>query len=352
PGSYNVSLKITGQDGCERDSSKTIRVTANPVASLQVFDTCFGNLPRIALSASTADVSYQWTLNGNTIAGDRTPVLPSLPAGDYRLQVKVTSNFGCGTPAISAADFEVKPLPQIEAVVNDGCVNEVLPFEGQQTDAQTTVSQWTWEIGNSPLIGKNVDYTFSKPDEYQVVLKATASNGCAAEPVTKKISIAEAFIQATDTTIIRNRPTQLHVTANGSVVWSPAVGLSDATVAAPLATLTNEQPYTITVTTPEGCTADATMLVKVFNGPTVYVPSAFTPNGDGRNDWLLPVYVGIKELKQFAVYNRWGQRVFHTRNMDLGWNGKGAAGTYVWVLEAVDEQGKALMLKGSVVLIR
>lgn len=352
PGNYTVTLKITGQDGCERDSSKTVRVVANPTAALQVADTCFGTLPQISATAAPAETTNQWMLDGSAIGGNSTPVLPALSAGTHQLQLTVASNFGCGNPAVAAADFVIKPLPQVNALVTDGCVNEQLNFEGQQTDAQTNISQWNWLVGGQARSDQRFRYAFATEGEYAVVLWAMADNGCASAPVEKKISIATAFVRASDTTIIRNRPTQLQVASNGTVLWSPAVGLSDPTSSTPLATLPGNQQYFITVTTPEGCQAADTMWVKVFNGPAIYVPTAFTPNGDGRNEILLPVYVGIKELKQFAVFNRWGQSVFRTRNMGQGWNGKAPAGTYVWLIEAVDELGQPLTLKGTVTIIR
>ena len=352
PGEYKVTLKITGQDGCEKDSVRTIRIAAKPEATLRVFDTCVGAAPRIEVAGSTADVSYQWTLNGAAVAGDRNPALPVLTPGNYRLQVSVSSNFGCGSPAVATADFVIKPRPEIEAILDGGCVNETLHFTAQQTDVQTTIPQWTWLIDSKPFSEKDVHYVFREAGEYEILLSAVATNGCTSEVITKKINLAEAAIRTNDTTIIRNRSAQLQIQANGSVVWSPSIGLSDATTTNPIVTLSSDQKYTITVTTPEGCTTSGTVLVKVFNGPMVYVPTAFTPNGDGKNDWLLPVYVGIKELKQFGVFDRWGQRVFHTHNMQLGWSGKVASGTYVWLVEAIDDRGQRLLLKGTVTLIR
>jgi gliding motility-associated-like protein len=87
------------------------------------------------------------------------------------------------------------------------------------------------------------------------------------------------------------------------------------------------------------------------------VPSGFTPNGDGHNDILRAIPIGIKEFKFFAVYNRWGQLVFYTTNAVSGWDGKfnGAlqnAGAYVWVTEGIDYQGITIDRKGVAVLIR
>jgi gliding motility-associated-like protein len=137
------------------------------------------------------------------------------------------------------------------------------------------------------------------------------------------------------------------------MAWSPAQGLSNPFVADPMATLTNDQRYILNVTTQEGCRASDTIFIRTFKGPAVYVPSAFTPNGDGRNEMLRPVYVGIRELRQFAVYNRWGQTVFATREMNRGWDGRGApSGTYVWLVQAIDAGGNPMLLKGTVTIIR
>ena len=95
------------------------------------------------------------------------------------------------------------------------------------------------------------------------------------------------------------------------------------------------------------------MSVKVYEGPAIYVPSAFTPNGDNKNEILLPVYAGIKELKQFSVFNRWGQLLFRTTNMQQGWDGKKTlTGTYVWMIEAVNYLGKPVLLKGTATIIK
>ena len=161
------------------------------------------------------------------------------------------------------------------------------------------------------------------------------------------------MIVANDTTIVSNMPAQLHVLANGTVAWAPTIGLSNSFIENPVVTLNNHQEYRVAVTTPEGCTAEDVMNIKVYEGPAIYVPTAFTPNGDNKNDILLPVYAGIKELKQFSVFNRWGQLLFRTNNMQLGWNGKKAlAATYVWIIEAVNYLGKPMLLKGTVTIIK
>jgi gliding motility-associated-like protein len=88
------------------------------------------------------------------------------------------------------------------------------------------------------------------------------------------------------------------------------------------------------------------------------VPNAFTPNGDGHNDYFKISAPGIETLNVFRVFNRWGQLVFdsplsHSLGWDGTYNGKPlASGTFVWIVQGVDYTGKSLVRKGTVTLIR
>ncbi|MBS1974431.1 MAG: Ig-like domain-containing protein, partial [Bacteroidetes bacterium] len=89
----------------------------------------------------------------------------------------------------------------------------------------------------------------------------------------------------------------------------------------------------------------------------IYVPRVFTPNGDGKNDVLKPILVGISAFHYFTVYNRWGNIVFTTSDPGTGWDGtfKGVpqpVETYLWVGEGVDSQGSRVVQKGMVSLVR
>ena len=166
-----------------------------------------------------------------------------------------------------------------------------------------------------------------------------------------------------DTTILPNIPFQLKVDYGGdfngvpSFLWSPATGLSNRLAWNPTASLQDDITYFVTVTTPQGCSVMDTVNIKVFKGSAVYVPTGFTPNGDGRNDYLRGLYIGIKKVHYFRVYNRWGQQIFSTNSLIEGWDGtikgvKQQTGTYVWMLKAEDLAGKIYEMKGVSTLIR
>ncbi len=196
-------------------------------------------------------------------------------------------------------------------------------------------------------------------------LTITDANGCISQtPDQVRINVnrlAKVFA-GNDTVIAFNQLLQLNgvdVNSSGftSYVWSPAYGLSNPLIADPVANLDRDMVYTLKARTDNGCEGTGYIRIKVYKGPEIYVPTAFTPDGDGRNDILKAIVVGMKEFRYFTIYNRWGQQVFTTNNQHNGWDGKiggleqGAA-VDVWMAEGVDYMGNLIQRKGTTSIIR
>jgi gliding motility-associated-like protein len=170
-----------------------------------------------------------------------------------------------------------------------------------------------------------------------------------------------------DTAIVSNQPLQLNAVVSDSAanqfLWTPSTGLNFTTIRNPLATLNAAMvdesiTYIVRATNPIGCYAEDNISVKVFKtGPEIFVPGAFTPNGDGLNDVIRPILAGIKQMNYFRLYNRWGQLVFSTTVSGKGWDGRiggkeQPTGNFVYVVQAIDYTGRIISKKGNVVLIR
>jgi gliding motility-associated-like protein len=164
-----------------------------------------------------------------------------------------------------------------------------------------------------------------------------------------------------DTSVVVNQPLQFNASGGVNYVWSPPTGLSATDIPNPIGLYSSEIDsirYKVLVTDEAGCTDSATMRVKVFTtNPQVFVPTAFTPNGDGLNDVIRPIAVGIQQINYFRIFNRWGELVFTTTTNEQGWDGTiggkpQATNTYVWLVEAVDYLGRKFFKKGTVTLIR
>jgi gliding motility-associated-like protein len=139
--------------------------------------------------------------------------------------------------------------------------------------------------------------------------------------------------------------------------WLPAQGLNNANIANPIATLNADLTYTLKLSTPEGCEGFDQVTVKVFMEPEIYVPTGFTPDGNGKNDILRAIPVGIKKFNYFRVFNRWGEMVFSTSDERSGWDGKvggkeQATEVFVWIAEGIDYKGNKIFRRGTTTLIR
>lgn len=359
PGAYPVRLAITAKDGCKSDTfKKTVTIATVPDAGFSISDTCFGSAPRLIAGARNIGVDYDWQLNGTSFSTAEQPVLNRLPAGGYSLRSNLYSRFGCGADS-ETRNFDVKPVPQITASFRDVCINLPTSFTAAQTDNNTRISRWNWDFGdNSHSQQQNPQHTYRKEASYPVQVWADADNGCPSDTLKTTVAIVAPFAQAgNDTMILKGTPFVLQGTGKGDLVWTPATGLNRDDIPNPQGTLQDDQTYRLTAVTPEGCVATDEVKVEVFKGSSIYVPTAFTPDGNGRNDMLKPQYTGINRLNQFTVYNRWGQVVFQTSSRSQGWDGriKGqpvSSGTYIWIVSAQDLAGHRYEMKGTVTLIR
>jgi gliding motility-associated-like protein len=161
--------------------------------------------------------------------------------------------------------------------------------------------------------------------------------------------------------VVVGQPLQLNGSGGVNYLWSPATGLSGTTIPNPIGTYTAAHDtirYKLIVSDAIGCEDSAFVTVRIFQvKPTIFVPTAFTPNSDGLNDVVRPICVGIEKILYFSVYNRWGQLVFTTTLDRHGWDGriKGVlqnTGVFVWMVNAVDYTGQKIFMKGTVALIR
>ena len=142
----------------------------------------------------------------------------------------------------------------------------------------------------------------------------------------------------------------------GNFEWNPPVNLSCDTCANPTAYPEFDITYIITLDDGTGCLLRDTVTVQV-NQPEIYVPSAFTPNGDGENDFLHVMDKNIGEFISLRIFNRWGNLLFETNDITQGWDGhfKGEpqeVDTYIYDLEIVLPTGQSANVNGHVLLLK
>ncbi|MBS1606962.1 MAG: gliding motility-associated C-terminal domain-containing protein, partial [Bacteroidetes bacterium] len=197
-------------------------------------------------------------------------------------------------------------------------------------------------------------------------LTVTDEKGCKSllsDAVVITVTPPPAVWVGNDTSILAGQPVPMEVSdLNGSGFtffnWSPASGLDNPGIRDPIATPGQSVTYTVLAGTAAGCEATGTRTITVYSLAGIFVPNAFSPNGDGHNDVLHARPVGIREFKYFAVFNRWGQRVFYTADPAVGWNGSmggqivSVTTPFVWMAAGIDYRGSLVERKGTVILVR
>jgi gliding motility-associated-like protein len=156
-----------------------------------------------------------------------------------------------------------------------------------------------------------------------------------------------------------NKPTAtLHASGGVSYTWLPVTGLSDPTNANPVVAIDASTRYTVTGKNQYGCESSAQINLTVTQTgiPRFVVPNAFSPNGDGKNDCFGIQRWGDAKVEEFSIYNRWGQKLFSTKNPAICWDGRfngemQPAGGYVYTIRATTICGP-VNTRGMLMLVR
>ncbi|MBI1769978.1 MAG: VCBS repeat-containing protein [Bacteroidetes bacterium] len=229
--------------------------------------------------------------------------------------------------------------------------------EGSQ-NVLTIDSEWknvTWKnnLNATVSIGNQLPIILKK----QVVFNAFGSNthGCHLKE-TFNLNISKPNLKLADTQyqIAKGGSVQLSASGGDSYNWSPSETLNDATISSPTASPSSTTEYTVVATDTIGCTASAKIVVEVMESG--FIPTLFTPNGDGKNDELRIFGLSTASNFRFTIYNREGNVMFDTNDVvaatHRGWSGisngqSQPSGTYYWKVEGNNNLGEQLTLNGK-----
>lgn len=346
--------------------SININITSIPVPGFTVDKPvqCFVNNKFVFTNTSTNAVGpmqYKWITGDGYIGTSRDLTYSFKKPGTYEVIMIVSSSTSC----LDSTSLTVTVNANIfaEFSVNAACLGQpVLPVN-KTIDPGTSAVFYLWDFGNGQTSTLRNPPVQAYPVAGNYVMSLSVYSTQCPFPVNtqKRFVVIEKPIPAKrhpEAYAVTGLPLTLQARPIGkTALWTPETGLNDATSYNPVFTDTKERQYTIELKTAAGCITVDTQVVKINKNIVIYVPNAFTPNNDSRNDVLMPFMIGIKELVYFRVFNRWGELVFETRKMNEGWDGryKGVpvqSHTLVWMLQGVGADNKIYNARGSTVLIR
>ncbi len=358
PGIYSVKFAITNSAGCTSDTLvKKIGLGSKPEVDFVATPLCTNTAIKFS-DQSRADVgtavAWTWQFDNGNISTDQNPETSFSTPGLHSVSLSVRTEYSCKADTTKISPINEKPI--IDYLFTKDCYGNV---QYQPALLNTVnVEKWQWDFGDNHFSQQiNPSHFFAKDDNYITKLWAV-SGECVSDTIKKTIAIDRVDAHAgNDTIAVRNQPVQLNATGGTGYQWYPHNFLNNPFIANPVATLTSDQTYILTVKNSDGCEAKDTLTIKIFDHLDIYVPTAFTPDNDGKNDVLHVIAPGLKQLFYFRIFTRWGQLVFQTTDPRKGWDGRinnqfPNTGVYVWIIQGVDYLGNTIERKGTVTLIR
>lgn len=358
-GTYYVSY--FGQD-CNYHTD-TFHLTMVPLPQVvQSGYSCPGGYQGTAIvkGAPGFGFNYSWLdAYGNvlrTALGREADTAGGLDAGMNYLRITTTS--GCDT----TIRFSVQSLPTPLA----SFVSDTVVCKGKEISFHNTSSAplQHWFFGDGAEADtRDATHSYGKAGEYDVVLRVTNIEGCS-DTVMRRINVKELLLQLNTSDTLVESGTRVELVAAAPepyavTGWQPALFFGSSLANSQQVEVRVTQLFSVTgISTGYGCEAMAEVTVRVE--PFMQVPNAFSPNGDGLNDYFAPVITGEDYfLQSFLVFDRWGQCVYeaYLNNGLRGWdgsaNGKPAEmGVYFYQIIINNPSGNQVLKKGDVTLVR
>lgn len=348
--SKSINIHQVIADFNRNSESSTVVTSADTSHCLNITDV-FSNV-----STANAD-SYFWNFGDGTTSSSYSPSHEFTTAGTYTVQLSIKDDLTGCVDTVNKI-MEIVPLPDIVAIGGDTCLGSAVQINAQSTTAISY--DWSPNAGLSDTSIANPIANPSVSTVYTVVV--TNAGGCT------NSGSAFVYIQQPppsktwDTTVVIGEPIPLDISGGTgfTYVWTPTTNLSCINCPKPVSTTTVDVvSYSVTVSDTMGCfssISDFSVYIKPLS--SVDVPSAFTPNGDGVNDIVYVDGWGIKKLLEYRIYNRWGELLFETNDINVGWDGtfKGVpqnTETYIYTVSVETYIGsEPLTLKGYIKLLR
>ncbi|MCC6370365.1 MAG: gliding motility-associated C-terminal domain-containing protein [Bacteroidia bacterium] len=367
-----TTFTVTGYlNSCTNTAVAIVITHSNPIVSIQSVSApslCVGD--SLKLMAHGAD-NYLWTLpSGLNLNANSLLLLPSGKNYSGYYKVSGFTSYYCSTD--DSIYITVSNLPQ--GSINEESLTGCVPFcklhHFEIPGGAEKVTTMVWEINGNQHPGNGFKNCYTQAGNYQLKLNVKDVNGCKNEfkytvnvwpkPVAdfsfypSNPREGQDEVMFVNTTNDDNLPTQNWFFTKMNKE-SLATKLSGAQVSK-LFPQAGTFPVALVIINEHGCVDTVVKQVRIFEDENVFIPNAFTPNNDGKNEVFLPVLRGVDAMHLF-IFDRWGQKIFETNTLNSGWDGqyKGRVcedDVYVWKLDLTLNNGQTKELVGMVTLLK
>jgi gliding motility-associated-like protein len=357
-GTYTVT--VTDDNLCVQTANVTLTEPNFQLMTNAAVTICDGETTTLNASSvqGAPPVTYTWTNmnNGSILSG--SSINPS-PSATVNYSVVATDNNGClTTPSVVTINVNPLPVAAFTEDVTAGCQPLCVNFVATPTLPNTI---WDWDfgdtqIGNGPLAIN----CFKNEGIYTVSLTATSDKGCSStfqkSDLIAVLNIPKALFTAEPKETTLSNPLINFInqsTGADNFTWRFGDNQTSSEFE-PNHSYTETGNYCIWMIAENafGCIDSTQECIKIKSNFTMYIPNSFTPNDDGNNDIFIPLLQAVKDY-EMNIYNRWGLKVFTSKQIDIGWNGGNEpVGAYNYVIQLTTITGEQKIYSGSITLYR
>ncbi len=355
----------TNASGCSSTAFVTVYVKDPPTIHAITSQSSICEGESVTLVASATNNTSPFTWQPGAITGPTITVTPTVTT-----TYTVTASNVCGTTSIPInINVNQLPIAKFDASVTNGCSPLCIQFL-DETLSQDRIVQWRWKFGNGDTLNSESPiYCYPKPGDYEVKLTTITDSGCSSTlSVPNYIKVysppAGSFIASPQPTTILEPTIQFadkSTDAYGILFWIWNFGEQGDTISNlqnPTHVYRDTGTYcpSLIVVDLHGCMDTVINCVVIDPIFTLYIPSAFTPNGDKRNEVFMAKGNDIKSFEMY-VFDRWGMELFHSTNINEGWDGtfKGffcQEDIYIYKITVTDSQDNQHSYIGNITLIK
>ncbi|MEO8416474.1 MAG: gliding motility-associated C-terminal domain-containing protein, partial [Ginsengibacter sp.] len=348
-----ITYFVSGKNNFGCTAKDTVNFTALPKPTItKSNDTSICVNSSVQIFASGGNV-YVWS-PASSLSNPGIPNPIASPSSSTKYFVTVTGNNSClNTDSVLV---KINPLPVFSVSPNSSvCAKNSTQLQAAGGDTYL----WYPAAGLDNVNIRNPLATPAATTTYSVTIHGNACNttGTLSTDVSV-LPLPDVNASSSNDLTCSLGSSQLNATGAINYIWSPATGLNSNNTANPVAAPGNTTLYTVIGKGTNGCSASDTVTVKVnYNMNALYLlPNSFTPNGDGINDCFGIKYWGSVRELDFSIYNRLGERVFHTNNPAICWDGmyKGRlqdVNVFVYIIKAKTACGY-IERKGTIALLK
>lgn len=372
-GDFTLNLEVETVFGCKDNATANVSVYPKPKGTLTVNnkEQCLNaNLFKVTAPLEhngILNTNFTWDLaaaNDNTIKGNKANFTFNA-IGNYNISAIITDVNGCSTELFETVT--VNPIPEFKITNAKGCVNVPLTFDIEGLSPFVLVNKWSWDLGNNATSNLlNPTTSYKSAGNYNIQATATTDKGCtythnfdggAVVSPNPEVNFEYKRISwSFEETILEFEASS--TISPSTFTWNFGNG-SNSTNTTEKVNFKEAGYYNVSLvaTSDKNCKGEEIKRVLIVPPFDAYVPSSFTPNNDGINDYFGMEGVEFIGSFEMGVFSRWGQEVFRSNDLKKQWDGRYnntpmPGGMYTFAIVITDAEGRPYEINGTIQLIR